>query len=655
MKESMIYKILFLLFTSYVVLSCSREELVKLDDVHDRNISVKCSFSSRSVARATSEVGNDDLNENRIKTLDVFIYKEGGDDCIFYQHIVPDSELTGVGEYVAKLDITQEVFEFNANHETYVVANYSGEIPDEGMALSALKDLSVSGLNPDAKQDYFLMDGVSAKMVLNDGIIVNKEIPVSLKRAASKIRVKVSYANGYTANDAYPMSKKLIHYATDSRVLESGNLFTPNLQEMADFSGVMVGAGADADFVMYAYANDWNDNADNETYIIADIPVKNDVLGYVHSYYRIPVNYRLSASDDSEAVKDLYKLQRNCLYDISVLVDRLGAPNPEGAVELTTQYTIQDWTTKDVLVAVEGIDFLYVEDTRITMPNSTKYTTTFQSSTPVVISDIQVNGKPSDGSGESIEWTKDAKSGTIVINSVLPNNFVSKELTFTVTNESGMKQDVRVEQYPALYIGYDISADAPGGSEGQNNNKMFIINSFVADFSTLPDPDEFDEDFGTGYTHFAANPALGASYASYIRSNAVLGYPRTDSEGNTIDTEENNRRISPRFMLASQHGTTTADIYVLSRDKCSSYVERDETTGETYSDWRMPTLAELYMIDILQNIRLCEVKKILEGGWYWSARQEKAVDFMDPRVGTNPGFNGVRASVRCVRDVKDNR
>lgn len=142
---------------------------------------------------------------------------------------------------------------------------------------------------------------------------------------------------------------------------------------------------------------------------------------------------------------------------------------------------------------------------------------------------------------------------------------------------------------------------------------MFIINSFVADFSSLPDPDEFDEDFGTGYTHYAPNPTLGVSYASYIREHAVLGYPRVDADGNTIDSEENNRRISPRFMLASQHGATAAGNYVVARDKCNTYVERDSTTGETYSDWRMPTLAEIYMIDILQNIRLSDVKKFLKG------------------------------------------
>lgn len=41
------------------------------------------------------------------------------------------------------------------------------------------------------------MDGKHT-MVLNDGIIVNKEIPVVLKRAAAKIRISLNYVNGFT-------------------------------------------------------------------------------------------------------------------------------------------------------------------------------------------------------------------------------------------------------------------------------------------------------------------------------------------------------------------------------------------------------------------------------------------------------------------------
>lgn len=644
-----------LAFMLCVVSSCTRDEPANPDNGNVGDISLRLSFAGASVARVTddSEDGDDGLNENRIKTLDVFIYKKGDDNCAYYQHIVPSAELTGTGEYTADLNVFQEVFESDAEYETYVVVNYAGVIPADGYMLSALKDLSVSGLNPDGQQDYFLMDGVSSAMVLNNKIIVNKEIPVSLKRAASKIRVKVTCSNGYTLESGNGINKKLVNYAVNSRVLENGNSFTPDLLEMSDFTPSIVDETTHVAFVMYAYANDWNDDVNKETYILLDVPMSKGLIGYTHNYYRIPVNYRIPLDENDKSTETFYKLQRNYLYDISVTIDTVGSPDPEKAVELTTQYTIENWTTKEVLVSVEGINFLYVEDSRITMPNSTKYTTTFQSSTPVTISNIKVNGKTPAANEVSIEWSKSAKSGDIVINSKLPNNFVAKTVTFTVTNESGMTQDVQVEQYPALYIGYDVSLDAPDGSQGQNNKKMFIINSFVADFSSLPDPDEFDEDFGTGYTHYAPNPTLGVSYASYIREHAVLGYPRVDADGNTIDSEENNRRISPRFMLASQHGATAAGNYVVARDKCNTYVERDSTTGETYSDWRMPTLAEIYMIDILQNIRLSDVKKILEGGWYWSSRMSGAVNFMDPRVGNAATSGELYAAVRCVRDVKD--
>ena len=208
-------------------------------------------------------------------------------------------------------------------------------------------------------------------------------------------------------------------------------------------------------------------------------------------------------------------------------------------------------------------------------------------------------------------------------------------------------------QYPALYIGSDISADVPEEAKGQNNTKMYIMNSFVADFSTLPNPDEFDEDFGSGYSHYAANPALGASYASYIRDNAVLGYPLTDSEHAAIDTEENNRRI---FSALHACLTTWYDngkhIHRI-QNQMPGLCRRDATTGETYSDWRMPTQAEIYLIDVLQNIRICEVKGILEGNYYWSSNASGAVNFMDPaRVGEGGKFSPLNASVRCVRDIR---
>lgn len=655
MKRNSPYILPLLLLMLWGITSCDNESSVELEGAKSESeITLKLSLPQPVISRAAEEPGEDALNENTIKTLDVFIYQEGSDECLFYQHFLLSPELTGTGEHTEALNVAQERFSLNVNHAVYVVANSTETIPDTGLSLSQLKALPAPTLNADKKQDTFIMDGEKT-MILNDGIIVNKEIPIVLKRAAAKIRISLNYVNGYLPMDGGVPSKKIVNYAASGTSIAQGNVVSSELQSMSSFTGQNTGAGYNDWFILYSYANDWTNDIERETYVLINVPIK-DAEGTVtnQNYYKIPVNYRLPDGDSGQA-GNVYKLERNHLYDIRVNIDKKGDSNPHSAVTLNAGYTIQDWTTHEVLVSVEGINFLYVKDTKISMPNNTQSTTTFQSSTPdVEISKITVNGtEVANGSGKvTITATSNAKSGTISITSPLPENFLAKEITFQVRNGSGLTQDVTVSQYPALYIGADISADAPGGSQGQNNTKMYILNSFVADFSTLPDPDEFDETFASGFTHYAANPALGTSYAAYIREEAVLGYPLTDSEGASIDTEENNRRVSPHMMLASQHGTTAAGSYAASRIKCRDYVERDATTGETYSDWRMPTQAEIYLIDILQNIKICEVKQILEGQYYWSANAEGSVCFMDPRVGQGGNYSPINAAVRCVRDIR---
>lgn len=655
MKLRYNHLILFILLPFF--LACTQEDNMDNGRTSVNRLSLKLVLSASGNTRASVEPGEDKLNENRINTLDIFIYRDGDETCASYERKEPDTDLTNIGEFLLPLEATQDMFISQTSYTTYVLANYTGNIPVGGLTFSELNNLTVSSLNPDKAQDYFIMDGQTT-MILNDGIVIDKEIVVSVKRAAAKIRITPTYANGYTASPLSEISKKFMQYASSGNALDNGRIFQQALQSMTGFTNISSGAGNKDQVILYSYPNDWNKDIRNETYVIVNIPVISpEGTEISRNYYKVPLNYRLSSNDAATTIEieALYKLQRNHLYDIIVQVDQPGATTPETATEIKGAFIIQDWSTKEVLVTVEGINFIYVKDTHITLPNSTKFTTTFQSSTPdVEVTDIKINGTPiaNNSNGVNIICQSGVKTGTIQINSSLPTNFVEKEIEFTVRNGAALIQKVTVAQYPALYIGADISADEPGGSQGQHNNKMYIISSFVADFSTLPDPDEFDETFPSGYYHYAPQPALGASYAKYIREYGILGYPKTDSEGATIDNEDNNRRISPRLMLASQYGVTTASDYTSSRLKCRDYTENDKTTGKRYSDWRMPTLAETYLIDVIQNIKACDVKEILEGGWYWSARAHEAVNFMDPRLGNTTDFNSLYTSVRCVRDVK---
>ena len=63
---------------------------------------------SSVASRAVEEPGEEALNENTIKSLDVFVYREGADECLFYQHFAFSPELTGTGEHTATLDAAQE-------------------------------------------------------------------------------------------------------------------------------------------------------------------------------------------------------------------------------------------------------------------------------------------------------------------------------------------------------------------------------------------------------------------------------------------------------------------------------------------------------------------------------------------------------------------
>ena len=158
-------------------------------------------------------------------------------------------------------------------------------------------------------------------------------------------------------------------------------------------------------------------------------------------------------SEEQEAERNaIYRLERNHLYDITVLIDQPGSPTPETAKEISANYTIEDWTTKEILVSVEGFNFIYVEDTDIKLPNSTKFTTTFQSSTRMLKYQILLStDRRSKWKCRSFyQQHAGVKTGDIIIISALPENFVAKEIAFTVKNGVGLTQEVKVLQYPGF-------------------------------------------------------------------------------------------------------------------------------------------------------------------------------------------------------------
>lgn len=174
-----------------------------------------------------------------------------------------------------------------------------------------------------------------------------------------------------------------------------------------------------------------------------------------------------------------------------------------------------------------------------------------------------------------------------------------------------------------------------------------------------------------------------------------IGYPMTstwtDENGKSqlyaINTEENNKLVSPHFVIASQLGNSSATPYwETAFDQCMHYVEVDNK-GNVFEDWRLPTIAELSIIKQYQlddNVFNVTMNRILNSDgdtnpWYWTAGHNQYVvtkgegtaetytNFTDNETltvvsgmykGTTikkaiGGDNKLAIRVRCVRDIKN--
>ena len=214
-----IFSLAVLLFAA----SCQKDPDGSAPD--GNNLTLQVLLPVEGGTKATED-GEKALNENKISTLDVFIYKEGEDACAHYQRIVPVDGMTRYG-----ISKNRSAFAENTGYSVYVVAN-AGTAAAGTMSLAELKAAVVAqALNPDAVQTDLLMDGKSIATVLNDGTKANKNIDVSLKRGVAKIRVNLSYGADY--QPAGQVTKKLVNYASDARVLETGDVHTPALATTA--------------------------------------------------------------------------------------------------------------------------------------------------------------------------------------------------------------------------------------------------------------------------------------------------------------------------------------------------------------------------------------------------------------------------------------
>ena len=313
-----------------------------------------------AVTRAETEDGLEDLNENKIDRLDLFVFDATG-------KLVKSLPLTDASvQGSPTTDFKHKKLESNqlkrseiTGNTLYLIANLdniSGITTLDGLKAATINKAAT--FNPKAKQTSFVMD---AQMESSQTVNGTLHIKFQLKRALAKIRLNVQDDKGSTVTPT-EYACQLMHYAADGAILAEG-ISTSNAlnTDAAASSKVTVPAVTqDNKAVFYSYANSWIDISKNpkaeepidvskQTYIL--LKAKYNGKDY---FYKVPVNKRLYEGNDESTTdgnpnwanyEPLYRLDRNTIYDVTAKVDREGGSDPEHPAELNVLPTVLPWET----------------------------------------------------------------------------------------------------------------------------------------------------------------------------------------------------------------------------------------------------------------------------------------------------------------------
>lgn len=309
-----------------------------------------------AVTRAETEDGSEDLNENKIDRLDLFVFDATGK--LVKSLPLTDASVQGnpTKDYRHKqLESSQLKRSEITGNTLYLVANLdniSGITTLDGLKAATIN--KAANFNHNAKQTSFVMDAKMEDKQIENGTL---HIRFQLKRALAKIRLNVQDDKG-NAVAPTEYACQLMHYAADGAILAEGTSTNNELNTDAAASSKVTTPAVTQDnkAVFYSYANSWIDKTKNpyaeepidvskQTYIL--LKAKYNGKDY---FYKVPVNKRLYEDNDAATIDwnkfdPLYRLDRNTIYDVTAKVDREGGSDPEHPAELNVLPTVLPWET----------------------------------------------------------------------------------------------------------------------------------------------------------------------------------------------------------------------------------------------------------------------------------------------------------------------
>lgn len=656
------------------------------------------SLETPGVLSRATEAGNDALNENTISQAQLLIFNSDGtrtpDGYRSFEFTDGKAEaVIATGNWKNNTQLFDKGA--GATYDIYVVANaHEGSTSlqsvttldgllsavDEDADIWKLEGANIGTGTVGYTNKRFAMSGVS-------GFVPNEvedeyTISVPMERLAAKVEVNITFSDEFKAQfKPTGFYSSLRNYATRSLLrADKEDSFTDRGIAGNEANDPMV-AAPEKDFdertaklVLYTYPTDWGGDVLQETFVLLNMPgnyteqegAQPEYKG--SNYYKIPV--RLG---DATA----HQLNRNTIYRVYVTIDRMGQPQLDVPVELTPKYEVIPWTTVTIDVDGGNLNYLELLKEEIIMKNiDESLEQYFTSSSPVTASITEVYYYDKYGAKQTISRNSYGRYGisvdpaagnfgNVTINSDVPTNNGIRYIKVKVTNGQGLSKEFSVKQYPLEYIvtvpgWYSYRTDFGSTYEEKGNRK--VSNDYFSS-KVYYEGDRWNDEGIYTYTwpryNTSNNPSLGTYSGSQSNNNMyfvritktsdkyVLSVPAVDEYGYTDDSPENNQLVAPAFMIASQLGTVYPQSFPSAKEHCKQYAEKS-IAGEVYEDWRLPTEAELGIIDRYQNTNGSVIDEVLARRYYWAASGTAYVTMNGDQGSASNAY------IRCIRTVKAN-
>ena len=619
--------------------------------------------------------GDDAYNEDVLDLNDIhlFLYdaNSSGNPIIFYplpERFIITEDGLNPGTYQVRIKLEPEagdtfpLFDSNdllgRNILLYVVANsgktradFSDSVADETVANSlssvrtTLLEAEFNSVISEAiiAQEKFVMDSYQEVYIAGWNNVATME----LKRVAAKFEVGVynATANGYTASSA---RVKLVNYLNKSALgkIEIAELFIPADGDYLTSDYIPIpelnssdGTPSTISYAepLYSYASDWSEKPDKAAFLLLEVmwyASSSDPSTAQPYYYKIPIGYIPSDVDNGDTYRN--KILRNHIYRFFANITGLGGTDPTVPVELNANVDIIGWNDNNVSIAIQKFDWLFVEQQNITIypvpgQDIQEYLVPYKSNTPLVFETLGTPGVPEasypDYRGNSagnpsyyavVNYPGNPADNVITqypyvdpnyvvgtqryirVKSRTPVNYVPKTIVFKVKNEAELYATVTLTHYPALYV------TAQSSTKGGSANEFLYTITTIA----LTGTENFDWNWKNSNTT--------------LRNKLyTVGDPKTNSLGASYqDNAESAWVVSPKFVIQSARGDNGTMNRNNAINRCNNVYNESTTDGSVYAagSWRLPTLAELYLIHKIQD----DNNSALKGALYSSLFAKRA-------------------------------